>query len=213
MPSTSLWRMNKKFVYITISILTYAPQSRWTRVSPSPQGGCGQTRWSLYWPDRIRSTAWFLKRHKVQPCISCQVIVSSVRPCLSKICTWYLDGTLKAGLDSVDFVVPQHLVQRRSLKESQHHLWPRILWSQSQQRVGLRPSCSQRQHWSLFKHSERTNKSKEDIIWGTDLAWHVNRILKQSLHLIEFLLNVVRLLDFYQPWNTQMQSPETTISG
>lgn len=47
-----------------------------------------------------------------------------------QICTWYLDRTLKAGLDSVDFVIPQHLVQRRSLEESQHHLWPGILWSQ-----------------------------------------------------------------------------------
>lgn len=41
--------------------------------------------------------------------------------------TWYLDWTLNARLDSVHFVVPQHLVQRRALEEGQHHLWPGIL--------------------------------------------------------------------------------------
>lgn len=49
---------------------------------------------------------------------------------LPPVGTWYLDWTLEARLDSVDFVIPQHLVQRWSLKECQHHLWPGILWRQ-----------------------------------------------------------------------------------
>lgn len=44
--------------------------------------------------------------------------------------TWYLDRTLEARLDPVDLVIPQHLVQRRPLKERQHHLWPGILQRQ-----------------------------------------------------------------------------------
>lgn len=189
--SSRVWLASGHLTHICLfSLLTYVPQSPWTRVCPSLQEDSGQTQWFPCWPGRTRWTAWFLKEtqevtlEQLRSQADAEVSEGSARVAKhQQALTWYLDRTLEARLDPVDLVVPQHLVQRRPLEEGQHHLWPGIL---------------QRQGFST-QTSALTSVKCYQLTCSSHLARHVDGVLQKSLHLVQFLLNVVSLFYFHKP--------------